>query len=361
MASARSAKKRLLWSMLAVMVVSAAAFSAASASVAAPSKKSAKPKLTTVTMAIPPGALQETIVVLAQQRGFFARHGLNVDFTYVIGGPAIVAAVLSHSVDIGDTVPVVSWPLLQQGQSIVGLIANQAQTYNIIAQPDLSGVTDAAPGEPAALSNLRALKGKTIGVSARGSANETVARRLLLDAGLNPDSDVTFVAIGNTTTGVPAFLNHQVDAMVTFPPEEALLGRSNFKYAAHVAGTGVFKELLTDYWGTTPSWLTSHAAVAQNFCKGIADAYVYAENPAHANVIARFIQLYLALPTSAMARSLWKQYSPTFTIQLSAQRWSQQKLYFSGTPTDGFMPPYNTSVYAPCQKIANAALKSAKP
>jgi sulfonate transport system substrate-binding protein len=334
-------------------VAVAVLFASAACSSSAGSKGGGSSADKSLTVAVPPAVLQTAIMALAKDKGYFKAQGLNVNFAYVVGGPAIVSAVMSGSAQIGDTVPLVAWPLMKKGEHVVALLANEAQTYNVIAQEGLAGISEPQPGEAAAKANLLALKGKTIGVSGRGSANEAVARGLLSRAGLNPDKDVTFVAVGNSTTGVPAFQKKQVDALVTFPPEEELLTAAGtpFKHVAQISGTGIFKNLLTDYWGATSSFVEKNRAEATGFCTAMTNSYKYAMNPANADAVAAYLQTYLKLPSLDFAQKLWARWNSTFTQSISQDRWSQQADYFTGTPTQGYVPAYGSSVDATCQGL----------
>src|SRR5262249_50403877 len=61
------------------------------------------------------------------------------------------------------------------------------------------------------------LKGKKIGVFARGAAVENMMNIILAKGGLKP-SDVTYVAVGGPTTAFPALANKQVDAAINIEP-----------------------------------------------------------------------------------------------------------------------------------------------
>jgi NitT/TauT family transport system substrate-binding protein len=68
---------------------------------------------------------------------------------------------------------------------------------------------------------MSALKGKKIGVPARGSGAELQFGLLAKQAGLAP-SDFTFVAVGAPNTSYGALKSKQVDASMTFEPSASI-------------------------------------------------------------------------------------------------------------------------------------------
>jgi NitT/TauT family transport system substrate-binding protein len=64
---------------------------------------------------------------------------------------------------------------------------------------------------------MKQFVGRSVGISARGSAVENEMRALLVGAGLSPDS-VTYVAVGSPNTAYPAMLAKQIDAAVMWVP-----------------------------------------------------------------------------------------------------------------------------------------------
>lgn len=81
------------------------------------------------------------------------------------------------------------------------------------------------PGTPNAADGYKAimmaLKGKKIGVPARGSVAELQFGQLALRAGLKPE-DYTFVAVGGPQTAYGALTSKQVDASMNFEPSGSM-------------------------------------------------------------------------------------------------------------------------------------------
>jgi ABC-type nitrate/sulfonate/bicarbonate transport system substrate-binding protein len=61
-------------------------------------------------------------------------------------------------------------------------------------------------------------KGIRIGISAPGSSQDNLARRVLVDAGFDPNSDAQIVPVGGPDAALAALANRAVDAIVSIVP-----------------------------------------------------------------------------------------------------------------------------------------------
>jgi hypothetical protein len=64
------------------------------------------------------------------------------------------------------------------------------------------------------------LKGKKIGLTTMGSQEDAVMRFLLKERGINPDRDVSFLAVGAAPTRLAALSKGVVHASVFIPPQD---------------------------------------------------------------------------------------------------------------------------------------------
>jgi ABC-type nitrate/sulfonate/bicarbonate transport system substrate-binding protein len=305
--------------------------------------------LTTIQIAVPPSTLQAVPLVWAQQAGIMARHGVDLEFTYVTGAAAILSALLSGSADV--TVEAVNpvWPVLKQGQKVQALFPTVSSYVDVIAQPSMP-FNSAPRGEDKALPNVRALKGKTIGVAALGLSGPTVLlERLLRLAGVS-DQDVTLVAVGNGATAVAAFLNHKIDAMITTPPEEELIGSDNFKYVANLANVPFYAGLLNGVATIMKPWAQAHATTVARLCSAVSDAYTEILKPKNESQVIAFMQQDLNLPTTSVARQVWQHWKYTLigNKPITKKLWASGAVWNVGGPLEGYAPDYSESVNQTC-------------
>lgn len=227
-------------------------------------------ELVSVEFSTFPATVQTFLPQLAFEEGFFRDHNLDVSFLPVTTGPDLATALISGSSQIGDVGLAIIGPLIvDQGEDMSVLLGNINMNYSLLLQTDVETPNEDAPFPE----NIQDLEGLTIGVTAFGTLTEDFARRLVAAAGLDPDSDVTFIATGGATTMVPAFQQGQVDALVTFPPVDTLLGEEGVDYKVMVDTTtddldGLFDGYLVDVYAGMTGWIEDNASVAVGFCRG---------------------------------------------------------------------------------------------
>ncbi len=140
-------------------------------------------------------------MAIAQQQGFFAKHGVEVEIVYSADYPQAITDYASGKVDamniaLGDLMPLIS-----RRDSKVVLIADSSEGIDqIIATDEIQSAAD--------------LKGKRIGVKL-GSYAEVFVREFLRANNIAV-TDVTFV--DTVVESAADFFPSQVDAMHTYEP-----------------------------------------------------------------------------------------------------------------------------------------------
>ena len=127
---------------------------------------------------------------VAQDRGIFARHGLEGELLYINSGTMNIAALLGGSVQIAGGGPV----------SIEGRLRGIKLTIlgnplpwlasNLVVHPDIKGIPD--------------LAGKFAGISRFGSSTDQGFRYLFRKNGLNVDRDLKMLQMGGDSSRVAA-------------------------------------------------------------------------------------------------------------------------------------------------------------
>ena len=146
---------------------------------------------------------------VAVDAGFFEREGVKPDLLFFSSGNEMTTAMLSQSIGFAGTMsdrPVV---LLERGQKTKHLIALSTRSaFSIIARRDLTGP----------VGDMKALRGKKLGITQRGSSTDVAFRILLREAALDPDRDVTLIPTGNQNAGIAALSANQIDALILTEP-----------------------------------------------------------------------------------------------------------------------------------------------
>jgi NitT/TauT family transport system substrate-binding protein len=154
-------------------------------------------------------SVQSAPFYLAQDRGYYAAEGLEVEFTYgTIQN--LLAQVSQGDIAVASASGDALMPQRQQGVAVTDFLT--FWTRNPIGALGIAGNNNPPLRTPADL------KGKNVGVSAPNSSTDFGLKALLKTANLTND-DVHLIAIG--TTEVEALIQRRIDAAMTFLPNEA--------------------------------------------------------------------------------------------------------------------------------------------
>lgn len=284
------------------------------------------------------------IAVLAARSGFLEREGLNVELVpYATGAPGI-AMVLAGEADFASGMGgAMIAAAITEGACIQVVGVDQRNTLDLGARPDLELPNAGRPyPEP-----LQDVIGKTVGVPIRGGNAEQQVRVLLRDGGIDPDADVTFVAVGGPATAVPALQQGQIDMVYLVPPMQQVLGENGFQYVARVVGeTGhALEDLLNSFTVTSCRMIDDRSDVVERFCTAFDLAGEFAQDPSNTAAMSTFMAELLALDSTA-GQEIWEASASTYaTPALDKATWEAQAAFL---PAGAALPAYEDAVYAPC-------------
>jgi NitT/TauT family transport system substrate-binding protein len=151
----------------------------------------------------------------ARDKGIFAKNGLDVTLQGLGGGPVAAAALQSGEIQIVDIT----------GSEVVSADAAGA---DIIILATLTPVYPYVFEVSQAISSKEDLKGKTIAVRAFGDATDIATRVLLKKEGLDPDKDVTILAVQQEGARMASLMAGQICCTVAQVQDRVLLEKNNF-------------------------------------------------------------------------------------------------------------------------------------
>jgi NitT/TauT family transport system substrate-binding protein len=167
--------------------------------------RAAEPK--TIKCIIPIPTLDESFApfAVAKYVGYFKEEGLDVNFITVRGSNEAAMQVSTGSSETAAASPVDEVIGLQPGKDLDVKFFYQLyyrNIWHIAVLPDspIHAVTE--------------LKGKKLGVIGMGSAGVAFGRAFLNAAGLDPERDVSFLAVGIGAQAINAVQQKAVDALV---------------------------------------------------------------------------------------------------------------------------------------------------
>jgi len=167
----------------------------------------------TVRLAIHRDPIAFVPLRVAESLGYFREEGIAVDMTEVAGGAKAIEALLGGSVDVAIGSMSDAVALAAQGRYLRGILVLYARpTIALAVAPALSG----------SIRTVKDLTGRTVGVSAPGSASHQALNFLLVENGLSPD-DVSTVSVGMSASSVAALEHRTVDAAILIASAITLL------------------------------------------------------------------------------------------------------------------------------------------
>jgi NitT/TauT family transport system substrate-binding protein len=166
----------------------------------------AEDKLQTIryTFASPVVSPTQINIVLPQILGYYKEEGLTLDpvpFNSDAGGYALLE---SGQADFAGGGPPSQFAMLRTGRKTT-IINVMEHTY-----PFKYGMA-VLPGSP--IKTINDIKGKRIGITGFGGTEYAVARAVLKLVGINPDNDVSWLAVGQNAVAGQALQRGDVDAL----------------------------------------------------------------------------------------------------------------------------------------------------
>ena len=175
--------------------------------------------------AFPSPSVQILPMMVAQERGFYKREGLELELIFVRGATTAVQALIANQIhfifSIGPQMPAV-W----EGNDIM-LLAQQVgrPTFSMVVTPDIQKIAD--------------LKGKKIGVTFGGSTAAGTKALLELNK-INPDKDVEYIGLPGNEPKIAAMKQGIISAALLAPPADYLAMKAGLKRLVSLAD--VFKD-----------------------------------------------------------------------------------------------------------------------
>jgi NitT/TauT family transport system substrate-binding protein len=197
---------------------------------------------------------------VAQDAGFFRKHGLDVQLVHVVGGPRAVQVLTSGSAVAAQ---VSGLPIIQsnlQGADIV-FIAGILNTlnYQFIVDKNIQKPDD--------------LKGKAVAVSRAGSSSDFATRFALDRYGLVPGKDVSFLEIGSQPDRFAALESGKIQGVMVEVPLTLKAKKMGFRVLADLQMLGL--EYQATGIAVTRAMIKSNPDLIRSIMKAYAEAIHY--------------------------------------------------------------------------------------
>lgn len=219
----------------------------------------------------------QALLWVAQEKGFFAKHGLEGELLYINSGTMNIAALIGGSVQIAGGGPV---SIEARLRGIKLLILGNPLPWlasNLIVHPDIKGIPD--------------LAGKLAGISRFGSSTDQGFRYLFRKNGLNVNRDLKMLQMGADSNRVAALKAGTIQ--YTFlgaaaTDQARALGFRVMATAQQMAIPFPWTSVVVD-----ENWLNKNREIAYRYMKCATESVVYMKrNRADAErIIAKYMKI----------------------------------------------------------------------
>lgn len=270
-------------------------------------------------VAVYTGALVTVPTYVAKDLGIYGKHGLNVSLLDFRAAPDATAALFSGAVDLMSNSPGNMMLVNSRGRDLVAVVDNfPAPVWSLVVGKDVA-IPGKAAGYPALMRDLR---GKKIGVPAIGSDGHNFARRFLRDAGMDPEKDVTFLAVGLGPDAVAAFKAGQLDAVMAIEPVQTVLEALGGKVVLDLLADKTIPEFASwtsSVYHSTKAHADKNAEMMKRFQAAQEEAIAFVRDPANAEKVAAVWSKYNKALTPEQMKGVLARLGKSFDVKFNCK------------------------------------------
>ena len=239
--------------------------------------------LTRVFMTTGAFSEREGVVFVAQDQGFFRKHGLDVRFVHVRSGPVGMTALAAgeSQFHVGSVTGATLGAIAEGSDAVfvAGLINRLTGTFMV-------GNKIKSPAD---------LKGKSIGVSSMSGGSWIFAMLALDHWGLEPKRDgITIRVVGDDSVRAQAIVSEVIDGAQLGYAFSAVLKNKGYRPLADLA------QLPIPYQGTgvlaRRSFIAAAPDTVEGVLKGLVEAIGFIQDPANKPLVMKSLARGLRLP-----------------------------------------------------------------
>ncbi|MBN9078907.1 MAG: ABC transporter substrate-binding protein [Rhizobiales bacterium] len=274
-----------------------------------------------------PGATFQTLIFVAQAKGFYEKAGLEPTFISTANGPLMNSELASGAIDVGFNAPSQIGLAREQGLDLIFVAGNANIPWVLITRPDVK-----LPHKGKYPEMIGDMKGLVWGVYGRGSDGEVFMRMMAKDAGLNVDKDVTWVGVGGPATGLPALQVGKIQVYMTLDPAPIIASSGGYGQTVMDLRKGEGPEDLKGiiYQGIEAkrSTVEKKPEIFARTIKAHEMAYCWVNNPANFKELVSLLKSKLPSQglTDEQFSNMIKENIPTLTLTFpldQLERWNK--------------------------------------
>ena len=226
---------------------------------------------------------------MAQEQGFFGKHGIDAQTIFIRGGPTLVASLLAEDIDVAFTSGVSVLGAAAQGIDIKMLTSISSRvSWKLMAAPRIKRASD--------------LRGKQLGVQSIVGSTWMYSMLALEQLGLEPKRDsITFLPIGDPVTLAHALEAGRIDAVVLDPVLSRGLASKGFSLLADLLQANVLFPGLG--LGVTRVYLDQKETTVEKVVTALTESLVFIKRPANKPIVLKSMMKNLRMTDVAAAEN----------------------------------------------------------
>jgi NitT/TauT family transport system substrate-binding protein len=227
---------------------------------------------------------------VAQDEGYFARHGLEFEFSLTGNTTMTPAALMSQTVDIGGITPPMILQANEQGLDLV-VVAGGTAT------PDPAGTSGMLARRGSDIKTAQDLIGRKVGVPGLGGTFDLLAKKWVDSQGVDYRKinwvEVPFTRMSDT---MKAGL---VDVVSATLPFYARIVDAKIGYDIGDIYAPVPDGSLLAFYGSSRDWARKNPEAVKAFRASLDDAVAFIADPSHTTKVQEILAKYTKLPIDA--------------------------------------------------------------
>jgi NitT/TauT family transport system substrate-binding protein len=204
------------------------------------------------------GGLIPFPVVVARENKFFEHLGLDVELINIpptLAVTALVSGDLQYVIFAGTTLNAAVRGLPVK----LVMVYNDRPLFSLMSRPEIRSVKE--------------MKGKVLGIASMTSGESFLSRRLLKEAGVDPEREVTLRTIGNTPDRLVALKTGVVDATTLTVPVDIQAEKLGLRRLAFM---GEMLESINGGLGVSERWIQQRPDQIKKMITGVFRGMAYA-------------------------------------------------------------------------------------
>jgi NitT/TauT family transport system substrate-binding protein len=228
---------------------------------------------------------------IAKEKGFFGKHGLDVQVVLIESGTTTIQALLAGETQIAQVAGGVIISSGLAGADVVGIAGLENRlAFSLVTQKEIT--------------RPEQLKGTRLAVSRFGSASDLGARLILQRLGLAAEKDVAILQVGGTSTRLAAMTKGSVEAAVLTPEFFLLAKKAGFNTLADPLSVKI--DFPQNGVATTRAFIKTNPGAVSSYLKAIVEGIHFFRNNRTESI--RILRKYLKIEDAEALDEIYKLY-----------------------------------------------------